>query len=117
MSDGDGYIEAFTNGGSCLVSLDFSIDALPIVLNANASTTIGWGTLSQVQPDGRPRPARYESRIWSGAELKYDAVKLECRGLLNALKLQFWLYGRHFYLETDAQTLVWLLNPPPNDLP
>lgn len=28
-----------------------------------------------------------------------------------------WLYGRHFYVETDAQTLVWLLNQTPNDLP
>ena len=39
-------------------------------------------------------------------------------GLLKALKkFRFWLYGRHFLLETDAQTLVWLLNQPPNDLP
>ena len=35
-----------------LVSLDFSPDALPIILNVDASTTIGWGAvLSQVQPD------------------------------------------------------------------
>jgi len=102
-----------------LVSLDFSPGALLITLNVDASTTIGWGAiLSQIQPDGRPRPARYESGIWNDAELKYDAVKLECRGLLKALKkLRFWLYGRHFYVETDAQTLVWLLNQPSNDLP
>ena len=102
-----------------LISLDFSPNALAIILNVDASTTIGWGViLSQIQPDGRPRPARYESGIWNEVELKYDAVKLECRGLLKALKkLRFWLYGRHFYVETDAQTLVWLLNQPPNDLP
>ena len=70
-----------------LISLDFSPDALSIVLNVDASMKIGWGAvLSQLQPDGRPRPARYESGIWSGAELKYDALKLECRGLLKALK-------------------------------
>ena len=51
-------------------------------------------------------------------ELKYDTVKLECRGLLKALKkFRFWLYGCYFTIETDAQTLVWLLNQPPNDLP
>ena len=102
-----------------LISLDFSASALAIILNVDASTTIGWGAvLSQLQLDGRPRPARYESGIWSSAELKYDAVRLECRGLLKALKkLRFWLYGRHFYVETDSQTLVWLLNQPPNDLP
>lgn len=32
-------------------------------------------------------------------------------------KFRFWLYGQHFTLETDAQTLVWLLNQPLNDLP
>src|SRR6204780_3185095 len=90
-----------------------------IILNVDASTTIGWGAiLSQMQSDGRARPARFESGIWSSAELKYDAVKLECRGLLKALKkFRFWLYGRYFTIETDALTLVWLLNQPPNDLP
>jgi hypothetical protein len=102
-----------------LISLDFTPSAGTIYLHVDASTTIGWGgILSQMQSDGRIRPARYESGIWSVAEKKYDAVKLECRGLLKALKkFRFWLYGRHFTLETDAQTLVWLLNQPPNDLP
>jgi transposase InsO family protein len=90
-----------------------------IILNVDASTSIGWGAiLSQLQSDGKVRPARFESGIWSPTELKYDAVKLECRGLLKALKkFRFWLYGRYFTIETDAQTLVWLLNQPPNDLP
>jgi len=90
-----------------------------IVLQVDASTTIGWrAILSQFQTDGRLHPARFESGIWSETERKYDAVKLECRGLLKALKkFWFWLFGTHFTLETDAQTLVWLLNQPPNDLP
>ena len=70
---------------------------------------LGWGAvLSQLQEDGRSRPARYESGVWSDTERKYNAVnsKLECRGLMNALrKLRFWLYGRHFFLETDAINL------------
>jgi hypothetical protein len=74
--------------------------------------------MSQYQSDGTLRPARFEGGVWSDAERKYDAVKLECRGLLIALKkLRFWLYGRFFTVETDARTLVWLLNQPPNDLP
>jgi Integrase zinc binding domain/RNase H-like domain found in reverse transcriptase len=45
-------------------------------------------------------------------------LKLECRGLLKSLKkLRFWLFGRYFTVLTDSQTLVWLLNQPPNDLP
>src|SRR5204862_3010043 len=68
--------------------------------------------------DGYLRPARYESGIWNDTEKKYDAQKLECRGLLKALKkFWFWVNGRFFRVETDAQTLVWLLNQPPNGLP
>ena len=102
-----------------LVSPDFSPSGLQIFLNVDASTSIGWGAiLSQLQNDGTIHPARYESGIWSDAERKYDALKLECRGLLKSLKkLRFWLFGRYFTVLTDSQTLVWLLNQPPNDLP
>jgi hypothetical protein len=102
-----------------LITLDFGPSAGMIYLIVDASTTVGWGAiLEQLQSDGKRKPARYESGVWNDSERKYDAVKLECRGLLKALKkLRFWLYGRHFTVETDAQTLVWLLNQPPNDLP
>jgi hypothetical protein len=102
-----------------LITLDFTCSALGIVLQVDASTSIGWGgVMSQYQSDGTLRPARFEGGVWSDAERKYDAVKLECRGLLKALKkLRFWLYGRFFTVETDARTLVWLLNQPPNNLP
>ena len=101
-----------------LVTLDFSEGAGRIYLMVDAST-IGWGgALEQVTGDGLRRPARFESGVWSDAERKYDAVRLECRGLMKALKkLRFYLFGRHFTVETDAQTLVWILNQPPNDLP
>jgi hypothetical protein len=92
---------------STLIRLDFSASAGPIIINIDAST-IGWGVaIHQLQEDGTRRPARFDSGIWSESERKYDAVKLECRGLLKALKkFRFWLYGRHFKVETDAQTLV-----------
>ena len=109
---------------SCLASyptlmpLDFSPAASPIVLTTDASQ-VGWGAvLQQAHNDDLLHPARYESGVWSVSEAKYDPVKLEYRGLLRALrKFRFWLYGRSFMVQTDAQTLVWLLNQPPNDLP
>ena len=78
-----------------------------------------WGAvMSQLQADGTTRPARFEGGIWSDVEKRYDALKLECRVLLIGLKkLRFWLYGRYFTVLTDSQTLIWLLNQPPNDLP
>ena len=69
-----------------LVTLDFSPSALPIHLTVDTSK-VGWGAvLQQDQSDGTRRPARFDSGIWSDVEQKYDAVKLECRGLLKALK-------------------------------
>jgi hypothetical protein len=65
-----------------LNSPDFSPFALPIVLNVDASTTIGWGAvLSQHQADGTIKPAHFKSEKWSTKERKYDSVKLECGGL------------------------------------
>ena len=70
-----------------LISLDFPTGALPIILNIDAFTTIGWGAIvSQMQADGKLRPGQFESRTWNGAELKYDALKLEYQGLSKALK-------------------------------
>src|ERR1700689_5136373 len=102
-----------------LVSLDFSVSALGIELGIDASTTVGWrAVLSQYREDGKLHPVRFESGIWSDTERKYDALKLECRGLIKALeKLRLWLFGRFFTVTTDSQPLVWLLNQPPNDLP
>ena len=71
-----------------------------------------------MQKNGELHLTRFESGVWSDSEKKYDALRLECRGLLKALKkLRFWLFGRYFSVRTDSQTLVWLLNQPPNDLP
>ena len=70
-----------------LVTLDYSPTAGLIILSCDACTKIGWGAIiQQVREDGKKHPARYESGLWSDAERKYDAVKLECRGLLKALK-------------------------------
>jgi len=62
--------------------------------------------------------ARFESGVWNEAEKKYDGGKLECRGLLKALKkLRVYLYGVQFVVEIDARTLVHQLNLPASDLP
>jgi len=62
-------------------------------------------------------PARYESGIWTEAEKKYDAGKLESQGLLKALKkFRYYLYGVRFLVEIDARTLVYQLNQPAVDL-
>ena len=61
---------------------------------------------------------RSESGLWTPAETGYDAVKLECRGLLPALKkFRCYRYGVQFLIEIDALTLLHKLNQPTSDLP
>ena len=90
-----------------------------MVVLAVDSSLDGWGgTLGQYDDKGRKRVARYESGTWNEAVQKYDATKRECRGLLKCLqKVRFWLYGVHFILELDANTLVAQLNKAATDLP
>jgi hypothetical protein len=85
-----------------LISLDFSASALGIELKIDASTMVGWGAvLSQYQYDRKLYPARYESRVWSDAERKYDTMKLECHRLIKTLKkLWFCLFGQFFMVTT-----------------
>jgi hypothetical protein len=89
-----------------------------VVLAVDASLD-GWGgTLGQYDDKGRKRVARYESGTWNDAERRYDATKRECRGLVKCLqKVRFWLYGVHFILELDANTLVAQLSKAATDLP
>ncbi len=77
---------------SALVSLDYSIDAGKIIFAVDASLEGCEGVLIQLVK-GKRHLSRYESRIWSSAEKKYDATKRECRGVLKALKkVKYWLY-------------------------
>jgi len=58
-----------------------------------------------------------KSGICTEAQKKYDAGKLECHGLLKALKkLRMYLYKVRFLVEIDAKTLVHQLNQPALDL-
>src|SRR5258705_3766701 len=91
-----------------------------IVLSVDSSL-IGWGAILQQEDDldaKQRHPSKYENGLWTPAEKKYDGGKLECRGLLKALKkLRYYLYGVRFLVEIDAKTLVHQLNQPATDLP
>ena len=101
-----------------LVRIDYATGAGEIILAVDSSGR-GWGAhLMQLDSKGRRRPCRFESGLWLKQERKYDAGKLECRGLLHALKkFRVWLYGAKFTVETDANTLVAQLNRAASDLP
>src|SRR5258706_16456811 len=76
-----------------------------IVLSVDSSL-IGWGAILQQEEDldaKQRHPSQYENGLWTLAERKYDGGKLECHGLLKALKkLRYYLYGVHFLVEIDT---------------
>ena len=108
---------ALTNAPA-LVTLQYGPGAGLIIVAFDASKK-GWGAvIMQLDKDGKRHPARYESGLWNTAESNYDAGKRECRALLKTLKkFRFWLYGVHFLLETDANTLRAQLSRSAADLP
>jgi hypothetical protein len=91
------------------------IDEIIVLCDASG---IGWGgALCQTQ-QGKRRPIRYESGLWKGTQLQYDAGKLECLALLLMLrKTRLWLYGVAFTVETDAAILIAQLNNHVTDIP
>ena len=102
----------------CLAPLEYGEGSGAIYLMIDASLH-GWGAvLEQVGHDGKRHPCRFESGIWSDAEKRYDATKRELRGLLYALKrMRRYLYGVHFFVETDAQVLIHQINGSASDIP
>ena len=80
---------------------------------------LGFGAiLKQEDRESRHRPVRYESWLWTPADTRYDAVKLECQGLLRSLmKFLYDLYGVQFLIEINARTIVPQLNQPTSNLP
>ena len=73
-----------------LVSLNYFEGAGKIILAMDASLERWGGVLMQLV-QGKRHSSRYESRIWSSAEKKYDATKRKCRGVLKALKkVRYW---------------------------
>jgi hypothetical protein len=103
-----------------LISIDYSENGGDIIVSTDASGE-GWGAvLMQALKENAKRrhPVRFESGIWIGTQLEYDAGKKECLAVLRALKkFRSYLYGIRFILETDAKTLVAQLNRSATDLP
>ena len=61
--------------------------------------------------NGKRHSFKYESGVWSEAEIKYDAIKRECRAVLKCLKkFRYYLYEIRFVLKTDAEVLIAQFN-------
>jgi Integrase zinc binding domain/RNase H-like domain found in reverse transcriptase/Reverse transcriptase (RNA-dependent DNA polymerase)/Chromo (CHRromatin Organisation MOdifier) domain len=113
--------EALANAAS-LVSINYminpatgEIDEIIVLIDASGE---GWGGCICQVLDGKRRPVRFESGLWSEMQKTYDSGKLECLGLLLMLrKSRLWLYGVPFTVESDANTLIAQLNGSITSLP
>lgn len=74
--------DAFTNAPA-LATIDYTEGTGEIILTVDTSSE-GWGAiLQEIEKDSSKRhPVSYESTLWTEAEKKYKARKLECRPLL-----------------------------------
>jgi ribonuclease HI len=89
-----------------------------LFVGVDASKEEGGAVLEQIGADGRRHPCRFESTIWSKQESAWHSTKLECKAVVWALKkFRTWLYGQHFTIETDAQTLIAQLNRSSAEVP
>lgn len=101
---------------------DYTEGAPLLVVTADGGPQ-GWGAiLSQDKESAGGKPERrvieFESGFFNATEQRYNQLKREALALCKALKkFKYYVHGRHFQVETDAATLIWLINQVPTDLP
>ena len=79
---------------------------------------LGFGAILHQEDGGSiHHPVRYESRLWMLTEIRYDAVMLECLGLLCVQeKFHYYPYWVQFLIKIDECTLVHQLIQPTSEL-
>jgi hypothetical protein len=96
-----------------LIKVDYGPDAGLLKLAVDSSFHAAGAVLTQADANGLDRPALYESLLFSEVKSRYSQPKLELCGVSRILKkLQTVLWGQHFELLVDAQSLVQMINAP-----
>lgn len=86
----------------------------PVILSVDSSYIAAGFILSQLDEEGRRRPARYGSLPMSDVESRYSQPKLELFGLYRSLRhYRLYLIGvMNLYVEVDAKYIKGMLNSP-----
>ena len=78
------------------------------IVQTDASCT-GLGACLLQEHEGVRHVIMYVSRKLKQAEVRYSTIDRECLAIVYALsKLEPYLYGRHFTIETDHAPLTWI---------
>lgn len=86
----------------------------PVILSVDTSYIATGFILSQIDDDGKRRPARYGSLPMNEREARYSQPKLELYGLYRALRhWRIYLIGvKNLQVEVDAKYIKGMLNEP-----
>ncbi|KAJ8023192.1 hypothetical protein HOLleu_38300 [Holothuria leucospilota] len=88
----------------------------PFILQCDASERGLGAVLGQIGDDGEEHPVVFISRKLSRAEEIYPTIEKECLCIVWAVqKLQVYLLGRKFHIQTDHKPLVWLEQMKPHN--
>ena len=81
----------------------------PFVLQTDASERGVGAVLSQRSDQGEDHPIAYFSKKLLPHEERYSTIEKECLAIKMAMNIfRTYLIGRHFTVETDHRSLVWL---------
>jgi hypothetical protein len=86
----------------------------PVILSVDSSNIAAGMILSQMDDEGRRRPARYGSIPMDEREARYSQPKLELFGLYRALRAwRIYIIGvKTLHVEVDASYIKGMLNEP-----
>jgi transposase InsO family protein len=106
-------LKKLVTSAPALNPIDYTTDR-PVVLSVDTSLHAVGIILSQVDEQGRKRPARYGSIPMNERESRYSQPKLELYGLFRALRAyRIHLIGvKNLQVEVDAKYIKGMLNEP-----
>ena len=106
-------LKVLVTSAPALRPIDYSSDN-PVILSVDSSQIAVGFILSQLDREGRRRPARYGSLPMNEREARYSQPKLELYGLYRALRhWRIFLIGaKTLYVEVDAKYIKGMLNEP-----
>ena len=101
-------IQEILSSQPVIVLPDFKKD---FVIRTDASSTGLGAVLLQEGEDKLLHPVMYASRKLLDRETRYATIERECLGVVWAIdKFHRYIFGRHFFLETDHRPLTFLAN-------
>ena len=81
-----------------------------LIIDCDASNVAAGSMLSQIQ-NGEEKVIAYFSKCFSRTERKYCTTRKELLSVVLSVKhFHYYVYGRHFLVRTDHNSLKWLMN-------